>query len=228
MNGVLVSFDKSLKSANYATNCGNSNIQILLFISHDGPMSSFEVNEPQRADTMVRFELWSKENRLDWELVFCTNRMSSIPFHGHGNNDWYFLRTLAWKAKMWDGINILEKRNEALDICVRHLSTGGIRFMPEGIKDDIDTPETDFGIMWGTFYLLGEYKYDDETQVWEKRALYKNGGMVTRFTFLRKRTLAPSVMVEEKFTIEQKQDSEKVPMHWTEAYGIYREHLNGK
>jgi len=228
MNNVLVSFDRSLKSANYATNCGNNDIQILVFISQDGPMSSFGINEPDRPDTMIRFELWSKENRLYWDLVFCTNKMSSIPFHGHGNNDWYFLRSIAWKAKMWDGITFPERRTEALDICVRLLSTGGIRFMPEGVKDEIDTPETDFGIKWGTFYHLSESNYDDVTNVWEKRALYKDGNMVTRFTFVRKHTLTPFIVTEEKYTLEEKKGSDEEPMHWTQAYDLYRDYLNSK
>jgi hypothetical protein len=228
MNNVLVSFDRSLKSANYVTNCGNNDIQILVFISQDGPMSSFGINEPDRPDTMIRFELWSKENRLYWDLVFCTNKMSSIPFHGHGSNDWYFLRSIAWKAKMWDGITFPERRAEALDICVRLLSTGGIRFMPEGVKDEIDTPETDFGIKWGTFYHLSESDYDNKTKVWEKRALYKDGTMTTRFTFVRKHTLTANVASEEKYTLEEKKGSDEEPMHWTQAYDLYRDYLNSK
>lgn len=225
---ALKSFQKSQKTADYTTDCGSSDIRIFLFISQDGPMSRFEVGEAERPDTMIRFELWSKENRTEWHLVFGTGKMSSIPFHGHGSNDWYFLKSIAWKAKMWDNIFTKEARTEALDICVRLLSQDGIRFMPEGIKDEIDTPHTDFGIAWGTYYHLGEADYDDTTKVWKKRAIHKDGNMVTRFTFVRKHTIYPGVTAEEKYTVEEKKSSELPPMHWTRAYEVYHDYLNNR
>lgn len=221
-------FNTSREASDYSSYYSGGDIAVFLFISQDGPMSHFEMNEPSRPDTMIRFELWSKENRDEWFLVFGTKKMSSIPFHGHGSNDWYFLRSIAWKAKMWDGITFPERRVEALDICVRLLSQGGIRFMPAGIKDEIDTPETDFGIKWGTFYHLSESDYDNKTKVWEKRALYKDGNMVTRFTFVRKHTLTANVTSEEKYTLEEKKGSDEEPMHWTQAYDLYRDYLNSK